>query len=1116
MKTVRPLRHLLRLPLPALLLLLLGCQEDLGLAKAPSAAVHVKLDFAARPLPEIPLPNDLATRYDATSPTKRRVNASMVAPTGFERRTRELVDQLDGWGVYSPISVPFDGPIDPQSIASRHHGDDFAFANDAVYLVDVTPGSPTYGQPREIDLGNGNFPVVLEQLAGYWKSDVRGDTLSLLFDEHDEDKNGNGQLDAGEDTDLDGFLDRGNYKPGTTKKMADMNLAERADALLSFYERETHTLLARPLVPLRQRTTYAVLITNRVLDEKGKPVGSPFTWNHHLAQAKARAPLPEILAARKADFGGLGVRDVAFAWTFTTASIEADLQAVRQGLYGKGAQQHLAQEYPPQVKKLFELVDKDHQKPYETPYTLSGESFISLATLLAQGGLVSFGGDEQKKRFLAALPYVGHHFLGTYESPQLFNRQDEQGNYLGYNDQSWPPDVSVKPAKARAEDVTFWATVPRKEATATGKPKALVILGHGYTSSKTEMFGFHHFFSKMGLAVVAIDNVSHGFSVSGSDKETLDTVFGAFGVSGLAKALTSNRSWDQDLDGVEDSGADYWTAYTFHTRDVVRQTAVDYAQLVRVERGFDGKRLWPADINGNGKADDIAGDLDGDGTVDFGGPAMPIVMLGGSLGGIMSAVVGGLEPELDAVVPVSGGAGLIDVSLRSIQGGVREAVSLRLMGPLYVGVPDPVAGTIAVKTVIPSLNDTAEVEVARLSAEEVAKLAPGDGLRADNLSNGEYDCARLLVDKGCADSCAASPAIADKTTCAKRCLTFRVALASDIVGPRQTHTLDFYSGEAFQLGVRDPVKHRACKLVSGAKPVVQVHQFGQTVKFHARSAPLHFAKGEPLAPLAEGLGLHRARPSLRRFLGFAQMVLDPADPAIWAQHFADPENKTHALVVNTVGDMNVPVSTGAAIGRSAGLLDWKAKVAEWGGRTLNQVLVDTFVLEAVDKIPRFVDPNGNGVLFDPEDLSKSAGLSPVHAALPPAGQKVQYASAAPRGNDGFNVPRLSPPLHTKAVGKDAFGGVSGTFFPYIEPGGKHGFWEPGAHYDMLFKQCKADATAAGQDPNSCKGKDFFDHGSMVVAILGRYMATAGKEFAAEACMSSETCADILPPPKPRD
>lgn len=1104
------------LPHALLALLLLGCQDDLGLAKSQPAAVHIKLDFEARPLPEIPLPNDLATRYDASSPTGRRLNASMVAPTGFERRTRELVDNLDGWGVFSPISMPFDGPIDLASITSRHHGDDYAFANDAIYLVDVTAGSPTYGKPAELDLGNGNFPINLEQMAGYWRSDARGDTMSLLFDEHDEDKNGNGKLDPGEDTDLDGYLDAGNYKKGTAKKLKDMNLVERADALLSYYERETNTLIARPLVPLRQRTTYAVLVTRRVLDEAGKPVGSPFTWNHHLGQAKALQPLPAILAAGSKDFGGLTVNDVAFAWTFTTASIEADLQAVRKGLYGSGPQQHLATEFPPEVHKMFELVDKDRLKPFESVFTLSGESFTMVATLLAQAGVVGFGGEEQKKRFLEALPYVGHHFLGTFLSPQLFNRQDANGKYLGYNDMSWPPDLDRKPAQARAEDVTFWATVPRKEATPNGKPKAVVILGHGYSSSKTEMFAFHHYFSRMGLAVVAIDNVSHGFAMSPKDQQTLNDVFGALGVGGLAKALTANRSWDQDLDGQEDSGADYWSAYTFHTRDVVRQTAVDYLQFIRVMRGFDGKRLWPADINGNGKADDIAGDLDGDGAVDFGGPAMPIVMLGGSLGGIMSAVVGGLEPELDAAVPVSGGGGLIDVSMRSIQGGVREAVSLRLMGPLYVGVPDLADGSLAIKTIVPNLNKTAEIEVARLTPDQVAKLAPGDSLRADNLSNGEYDCARLIVDPTCADNCAKSPAVQDKATCPKRCLTFRVALASDVDGPRQHHSLAFYSGEAFQAGVRDPVKHRACKLVEGVKPLAVVDKFGSSLQFHHRSAPTYFAKGDALAPLGEGLGLHRARPSLRRFLGFAQMVLDPADPAIWARHFADKDLQTHALVVNTTGDMNVPVSAGAAIGRAAGLLNWTEKVQAWGGRTVNQVLVDTFVLEAVDKIPRFVDPNGNGVLMDPEDLSGSGSLPGAHVALPAVGQRVQFTGAAPLGNDGFAVPRLNPPLSSKAVGPDKFGGVSGTWFPYVEPGGKHGFWEPGAHTDMLRKQCKADATAAGTDPAACNAKKFFDHGSVIVAVLGRFLATAGKEFKIEACMSEGNCPDIAPPPKARD
>ena len=34
---------------------------------------------------------DAATRFDADSPTGRRLNASMVAPTFFEQRIRELL-----------------------------------------------------------------------------------------------------------------------------------------------------------------------------------------------------------------------------------------------------------------------------------------------------------------------------------------------------------------------------------------------------------------------------------------------------------------------------------------------------------------------------------------------------------------------------------------------------------------------------------------------------------------------------------------------------------------------------------------------------------------------------------------------------------------------------------------------------------------------------------------------------------------------------------------------------------------------------------------------------------------------------------------------------------------
>ena len=70
-------------------------QEPEGIAPATPADTTVKMDFFHRPLPEIPLPNDLATRYDASSSTGRRINASLIAPTSFEAHTRQLIDETE-------------------------------------------------------------------------------------------------------------------------------------------------------------------------------------------------------------------------------------------------------------------------------------------------------------------------------------------------------------------------------------------------------------------------------------------------------------------------------------------------------------------------------------------------------------------------------------------------------------------------------------------------------------------------------------------------------------------------------------------------------------------------------------------------------------------------------------------------------------------------------------------------------------------------------------------------------------------------------------------------------------------------------------------------------------
>ncbi|MSP93507.1 MAG: hypothetical protein EXR79_17230 [Myxococcales bacterium] len=1065
-----------------------------GLAASKPAAVTVRVDFFAKPLPEIPLPNDLATRFDHDAATLRRINASVIAPTAFERRTREKIDQLDGWGVFTPITIPFSGDIDPQSVIAAHWGDDYAFANDVVYVVNVTPGSAAFGKPVALDLGNGNYPVVLENRDDFWEHDARGDTMSALFEETDEDANGNGTLDPGEDTDRDGVLDKPNRLPG--KAPADDDLVGRANALMTFWERETKTLILRPLRPLRERETYAVLVTRRLKDAKGAAVGSPFRFVHHGAQTDALRPLVDLFAKKPVEFGGLTFEDVAFAWTFTTGSVHADLRAVRSGLYGHGAQAHLAKEFPPDLAKAHTAWDgpkDDAGKQRPNLFIVSGEQMIDIVRLISAAnlGLSIDESTDYGKRFYESLRYVDYHVFASYWTPMLFLRKDSRGQVQGYNDMSWPPDLDRRPARAEKELVTFWLAVPKKEVSKRkdGKPADVVVLGHGYTGHKLVTMQFAGYFARHGMATIAIDNVSHGVDLLGPQElEVAKPVFEALHLPGIIDGLLANRSWDQDLDGKDDSGGDFWTAYTFHTRDVVRQTAVDYVQLVRVLRGFDGQRAWNVDSNGDGKIDakDLAGDFDGDGQVDLGGKDAVLGMTGSSLGGMMSAAVAGIEPQMAATVPMCAGGGLSDVGIRSVQGGVREAVMLRLMGPLYIGYPEADGKSVTIKAVVPRLNDTARIPVASMAPRK-----PGDSVLAENLDNGEVDCA--IVRPGGA---------------------FRVGLASDVARDRpQRHRLTFYDGDAFQNG-RDPATGKACKLKAGTRADVTIDKFGVDVRFHFQSAPLDFKKGQPLAPIAEGLGMHRARPELRRFIGFAQLVLDPADPAVVMRHALSGEMKyptgetvnTHSIVLSTIGDMNVPVSTGAALARAAGLLDYTTKVPEWGNRTANQVLIDAKVLEAVDRIPHFYhdQPDGGGgtkkvgTLFDVDDLSGSFALAKDPTAMP-----------YPRGHDGYFAPRLNPPLWTKTVKDDGKGGVSGAFFPYVRDTGKHDIDFPGEQADRLKKLCKGVLDPQTQVVCDQAVKEgAFDHGALVLEAIAIYLKSGGKTWKLDACQNTWTCPDV--------
>ncbi len=985
--------------------------EGKGLMETGSGTgAEVTFDVFAKPLPNIPMPNDFATRFDASSPTKRRINASMAASTKWERATRGTLDQLDGWGTYQSITVAFSKPLDVLNLIRRHQGDDYDPRDDAAYLIDITRDSPDFCKRTPLDMGEGNFPIVLER-PGYFDNDREGD--QLLFDDREEDTNRNGQLDPGEDLDMDGVLDHPNtLYPGDSTFKA-----------LPFYERETRTLIMKPVLPLRERTTYAVVLTKRLVDEDGRPVKSPYAYINHTSQTKQLEPLAGCLPTF-----GLGLEDVAFTWAYTTQSINADYIAVRDGMYGLGPMKRLATEFPAEVSKIMTLRDS---MPGSTVNVriVTGEQFrgaaLDLLKQLNGGGAL----DASMQQVADHHKFIDYHVVFQFTAPQFFPRYEADGKtLLPLYKQIIDIDPVSGAAFTRPETITVWLTVPKNRPNG---PAPVVILGHGYTGNKLDPLFYGGFFARYGLATIGMENVSHGVGLDPTDLQLARALLAGKGLGNMFDAIALNdRAIDQNRDGIKDSGADFWTSYILHTREVVKQSALDYMQLVKLIRGFDGAKHWDYDANKDGKGD-LAGDFNGDGVLDIGGGA-PIHITGGSLGGIMSAIMSGLEPQIDVAVPVSGGAGLPDIGVRSIQGGVREAVNLRMLGPLFTTTRNA-AGQLEAWQLLPNLNGLGRVKLGPVDAT----LVEGDTAVLFNLTTNEKRCARVGANG-----------------------LLRAAVSSD---ENDQWRLAVYSGAL------PPKALDGCEVPDDAVPYWMMDTFAVDAKFQG----LEHKAGDPLIAMGDGFGLRRQSPEIRRFLGLAQLAIERGDPVNFVpnaerhrilRYGTGEEVSTRMVVVNTIGDMNVPVASGAAIARAAGMIDLFAADPRYG-KTPNRVLIDNGVLEGVERVGRYQNSKGEDVLMDIEHFSALSGTE-----------------------DGFDVPRLNPPLRLVKP-SERVGGVTGVIFPMVVPTGRHGFDTP--------------------DPSLP-----FNLGAVMLNMLGRYLQSDGTELHMEGCMESSTCSWV--PPMPAD
>lgn len=1173
------LKNILKLtliPLTLISLSLVGCEQTIDglIATKPGDGPVVTWDLLAKPLPEIPLPNDVATRQDLDSPTGRRINVSLIAPTQMERTVREEFSRMDGWGTFAPISVGFESPIEPLDIRVRHSDDDFS--NDAVYLVDLKDGSLI-----PLDLGRGNFPIALNKTDRYYDNDPRVHGSNIFFETYDEDLNKNGILDPGEDTNGDGVLGVPNTADPSKPMYGLPPHFDRAPPgdegndvyrdLLGYYERATNSLIIRPVVPMKQRHEYAVVLTNRIRDPKGKPIRSPFPFVHHASQTEQLRPLLGFL--EDGTIPGLKADQVAFAWAFTTQSVTKDLEAIREGLYGRGPLGWLSEDFPAVLEPVQTLASAVDEPVLDNPvYPLvsqavadkhnDGNPYYLKASYLADSALemldlvggIGAVGDADIDSLLETLSFVDYLVIGAYRSPDfmddpdrpytdsVFRIQADTGlaqvweRPSGWQDTEYESlysqllmdeNAGTKKREARfaiRDRISFILVVPKPQPErGIEAPFPVSLHAHGANSSRDEAVLFGGYLARFGIATIAINGYTHGIDFGAEINAILPAFLEGKGMAPLGTALLAGRSRDIDMDGTEESGGDFWVADTFHARDAVRQTVVDWFQMVRVLRSFGTYRM--EGITGPDGKPALAGDFNGDGVIDVGGPVVllpdgtaprgaDIYMEGISLGGITTSVVSALEPEVVAAVAISGGGGMGDIAARTELGQVVHNVFPDVMGPLFVVEPAAEGGGINFTQYVGGGMSLTKL---KLNSQPIP-AQPGDRLELVNLNaaNGtktERDSAILSANS-----------------------TARLQVGGD--GPKYLDHSPFRAAD----GSKPRVRVAACESESRRQKAIDevaVAQFGDCLELrvwrgdklvHVFDRLGHdvdfrgkiYEANSPLITFASGFGFKRQTPDFRRFLLLAQMILEPADPVNYARHYhkeplpAREGKPLPILMIPSAGDMAVPIPTAYSLGRASGVLDYvydESKHAAWG-MSPNDVAIKTGALESVYKL-RYFEPVANLINNhgNPEDLSSDDLAALTRDWRPEEKERLKLIRcvdpshcAAPILPDLFNAaydpdtdtfldsttkyfrnyggaPRLKTPLtpvtRQKFKTKDHDGSkrevISGMLAIYPEVYGMHVFEFPSPAAD-------------------------FDIGTYVINMTGAYLYNRGEKIISDICL----------------
>ena len=627
------------------------------------------------PFALVPFPSDSATRFDPNSVTSQRLNFSEDDLTKEGRLIRSHLNELDGFALFAPISLSFEGQLDLATVTARN-----------VKLIELNQ-SPTQ---IPLDLGDGFFPLDTP-LGWFMGMPPLKEAPNIFFPWSNQ-------------------VDQLKWNSEADRTAALLKYQRGDEAHLTHYEVESNTLIIRPLVPLKPKQRYAVLLSKAV---KG--------WRETGEYGSIQPPFPSALSTRdqvrlkplkSQIFKLLSKEELAFGWTFTTGAPMNMLDQVREGLYGRGPLAQL--DMPAGFSEIREMDIQLEEPPIRWHERLLPASFLErfsgiVATVTGNSG------------YAINFDSVDYFVFGSFKSPQLRTE-----------DRLW----SIKPGPKGAfqlveppqlHSVPFMLSVP-KSSVKGEPPFPVVIYFHGTNSSRLEGLILAQELAAQGIALISFDQVGHGpiirnyrtFDQDNADygsiisliptliarliaphlveevqrlsfSEGLDLLSGI----GLFRELAVIGRWeDLNQDGYQSEAEGFFDPDPQRLCSSFWQDNVDAMSLVKGLRGLS-QRSIPPRIDRPILADNerllshmLAGDFNADGILDIGGEGVQISAAGTSLGGIHSLLFSAVEPEVEVVTPIVPGAGMLDILSRTGLRFVSRPMFESYLGQAVVGCPD--------------------------------------------------------------------------------------------------------------------------------------------------------------------------------------------------------------------------------------------------------------------------------------------------------------------------------------------------------------------------------------------------------------------------------------------